>query len=217
MDKTALAEWRAFLRAPSVRKARDCYFLFMDPLTPDDIEQIFQGVPQGDALAPRLARIKGVGATPPPIEGPERRARLQALATDFIAEQRRLLATADCPKLVAILDGLTPRWVDLEGYSAARESEGAWVQGDVMSMVSDVLRGALGDDALISTALSEATYGATSSKDMVWYLLAPMLTIEYAIEPVMLMRENAVHYALTDRELILLDRRADLSDPAAGS
>ena len=208
MDKTALAEWRDFLRAPSLGKARDCYMLFMDPLTPDDIEQIFQGVPQADALAPRLARIKGVGDAPPPIEGPDRPARLEALATDLIAEQRRLLATTGHPNLVTILDGLTPRWVDREGYSAARESEGAWVQAEVMSAVSDVLRDALGDDSLISTALTEATYGATSSKDMVWYLLAPLLTIEYAIEPAMLMRENAVSHALTDRELILLDRRA---------
>lgn len=205
MDKTALAEWRSFLRATNVRKARDCYFLFMDSLTAADVQQIFEGVPHGDALAPRLARIKRVGDAPAPIQGPERRARLQAIAGNLIAEKRRLLAAAGHEELVAILDGLTPRWVDLDGYGAARGSDGAWVQAEVMSKVGDALNGGT-EHALLRTALSEATYGATSSYDMVWYLLTPLLQTEYAAEPAMVLEENGVGYALTEDELVLIDR-----------
>lgn len=208
MDKASLAEWRAFLSAPSVRRARDCYFLFMDALSVADIEQIFDGVPKGPEMAPRLARIKGVGDAPPPIEGPDRQARLEAIAQEMLAEKRRIFIANGQQKLADIFAQLSVRWTDTEGYSAARADAAGWVQGEAMSLLGDALRGALGDASMLATALSEATYGATSSYDMVWYLLTPLLQIEYASEPAMLLRENGVTYALTETELVLVDHRA---------
>ncbi|OZG70287.1 hypothetical protein BTA51_26565 [Hahella sp. CCB-MM4] len=177
----------------------------MDPISPEELEQIFEYVEQGDLLKPRLARLKGIWGRSEPLRGMDRKPGVEKLLSQTLAEKSRLLQMISARQLVNILNNVSFKWVSQAEYSSVRDSDASWVKNEVMVMLGDIFREELGDYSLVISALMEATYGMTRDYDMVWYLLSPLMDIDYDPESVVLLRENGIEYLITETEALILD------------
>lgn len=185
--------------------AEDFYTLFMDPVTSDEVDATFQYMEKGEQLKPRLARLKGIAGKTTPIQGENRQPLLQATAEQMLTGKKRLLEKIHHQSLLAIINGLSVKWVTLDDYINLDGSSEAWVKGEMLVILGDYFRNVMGDYSVVISALMEATYGFTRDYDQVWYLLKPLIDVDYNTEPAVLLKENGIQYTVTENALVLCD------------
>ncbi len=206
MDPSLLHAWRQFCLRPDRLGADAFYTLFMEPISPPELQEVFERVPQGDLIGPRLAQVKAPDPVVPPIDGPTRRQELEELMARDMAQKASLAEAAGQAEVATALG--TPRftWGTRQDVYAARE-EASDFHAEVVSIVGDHCRAAMTEDSWLRTALTEAIYGATTDYDMVWYVLAPWLESDYDPEPAFLLREHGVMRVFTPTGVVATDLR----------
>lgn len=217
MDQQDLKEWKEFCKSPSRAGADRFSFIFMDSISNEELDEIFEHVPRGDELKPRLGRLAGLSDVTSLVEGPDRVPELEKLILCALAEKRSVLGLGEGTglpsKLPTILDTILAEkaihWMLPDEYGA--KSRKGWVHAELTSLTGDVLRNSIEGSGWLTSSLAEATYGMKKNYDAVWYLMSPLVKCDYNAEPPIALQENGVHSWVTETEVLACDYRSAMA------
>jgi len=194
MDKL-IEEWEDFCKGKKDCNYNYFYTLFMEELSDEDIKRIFASFSHSQELTKRLKRLKDYSF----IKVDNWKDVVRDLVSKDLKQKLSVLKLLKEDELINIIETSNIEFVEEQKYESLLEDDSSWPMVETMSLLGDYFRDSIEDYSKKISALVEAGYGATYNYNLVWYLIAPFLSVKYDFEHYVRLWELGARYTLTEK------------------